>query len=262
MLMNAPKPKLYTRLAQSEAEIEAAQRLRFDVFYRERNRAAPEPRCDRDMDHFDAFSDHLLVFRQANEQGPGGDDALVGTYRLLRQEIAEQHGGFYSAQEFALSPLLARKKDLRFLELGRSCVLVEYRAMPVIGLLWQGIWDYVRQHSIDVMIGCASLEGTDVARHRPVLQFLGTHCKASEDWQVRALPGLGIPMVEDEAAGADLRKALRIMPPLVRGYLGLGCSVAEDAYVDRAFDTVDVFIILPVAQINPRYFAHFGAPAG
>jgi len=84
----------------------------------------------------------------------------VGTYRLLRQEVAERHGGFYSAGEFEIADLLKRHPGKRFLELGRSCVLPAYRSKRAIELLWRGIWTYVREHRIDVMIGCASFVGT------------------------------------------------------------------------------------------------------
>jgi putative hemolysin len=110
-----------------------------------------------DCDPFDAICDHLIVVDCAGK-------ALVGTYRLLRQEVAEAHDGFYSAREFDLEPLIERHRHLSFLELGRSCVLRPYRTKAVIELLWQGIWDYVRRHRLDVMVGCASLEGTDPRR--------------------------------------------------------------------------------------------------
>ena len=87
--------------------------------------------------------------------------AVVGTYRLLRQQLAEDHGGFYTAGEFDIAALIARHRDLHFLELGRSCVLAPYRNKRTVELLWHGIWTYVLQNRLDVMIGCASLDGTD-----------------------------------------------------------------------------------------------------
>ena len=74
---------------------------------------------------------------------------------------AERQRGFYSSGEFALERLVARHRDRAFLELGRSCVLKPYRTKRTVELLWHGIWSYVRQHGIDVMVGCASLEGTE-----------------------------------------------------------------------------------------------------
>ena len=250
---------LYTRLATDDADLQRAQRLRFDVFYRERDRLAAAPANGHDEDSFDNASDHLLVFRPLNRDSRSADDELVGTYRLLRQDRAQAQGGFYSQQEFDLDRLMARKPDLRFLELGRSCVRAEHRGMAAIALLWQGIWDYVRKHGVDVMIGCASLEGADPARHAATLQFLAAHAKAPEDWRVTVHPQHCVEMTA-RGPSPDPRKVLRGLPPLVKGYLGLGCYVGEGAYLDRHFDTVDVLIILPVARINPRYFARFGQP--
>ena len=136
------------------------------AFSYEELKASPDTaalRSRRDADRFDAFCDHLIVVRRSagNEAGKFGvdDGEMVGTYRLLRQSVAEQNGGFYTQSEFDIAPLLAAKPALKFLELGRSCVLKQYRTKPVVELLWQGIWNYVRHHGMDVMLGCASLEG-------------------------------------------------------------------------------------------------------
>ncbi|MET0483882.1 MAG: GNAT family N-acetyltransferase, partial [Aestuariivirgaceae bacterium] len=143
------------RLAETPEDVAAAQRLRYAVFYEEGS-AKPDRHAATsrmDVDPFDAVCDHLLVIDRANE-------VLVGTYRLLRQEVAAVHDGFYTAREFELGPMIERHRHLSFVELGRSCVLRSYRRRPVIELLWQGVWDYVRHFRMDVMIGCASLEGT------------------------------------------------------------------------------------------------------
>src|SRR5690606_34325661 len=114
--------------------------------------------------------------------------SIVGTYRLLRQDQADRCGGFYSASEFNLAPLLNRNPDRRFLELGRSCVLPEYRSKRTLELLWQGIWAYSQQHRIDVMIGCASFAGTLPARHAEPLSLLAHDFTAAGQWQTQALP--------------------------------------------------------------------------
>ena len=111
---------------------------------------------------------------------------VVGTYRLLRQEVAERHDGFYSAGEFDIGGLIARHPGLQFLELGRSCVLPPYRNKRTVELLWHGIWTYVRQHHLDVMIGCASLEGTDPDALALPLSFLHHLRRAPEDWRAGA----------------------------------------------------------------------------
>jgi putative hemolysin len=258
------KGELRLRLAKGEAEVRACQRLRFRVFYDERGAVADSDaaRASLDADRFDPICDHLVVVREGDKAAGDSvclaDGELVGTYRLLRQEVAERNGGFYTQHEFDVAPMIAAHPTFRFLELGRSCVLAPYRTKPVVELLWQGIWNYVRRHRIDVMFGCASLEGTEPAAHQMALGYLAGYKPAPPEWRIAALPGRRVDM---EPTGlADPKAALRVLPPLIKGYLRLGCYVGDGAVIDRQFNTIDVLIVLPVQAINPRYFAHFGQP--
>ena len=260
------KGDLTLRLAQGAHEIRACQELRYRVFYEELSAMADSAAAAGrvDADRFDGFCDHLVVARRTPAATPSSimlkDGELVGTYRLLRQEIACRHGGFYTQGEFDVAPLLAAHGGLRFLELGRSCVLKPYRTKPVVELLWQGIWNYVRHHDLDVMFGCASLEGTDPDALAEALAFLAETGAAPERWLVRALPDRYVEM--RGRASTNPKAALRGLPPLIRGYLRLGCYIGEGAVIDRQFNTTDILILLPVAVINKRYFAHFGPPDG
>lgn len=254
---------LTIRLAKSDSEISKAQALRYAVFHAEKGAIANlEHRIDGDK--YDEACDHLLVTRPRTEISSAelctGEEEVVGTYRLLRQEAALSAHGFYSQNEFDLEPLLARKKQHSFLELGRSCVLALYRGTPVIELLWQGIWDYVRHHKIDVMFGCASFAGIDPDHHADQLSFLAHHVQAPDEWRVRAQNGRYTEMKRKDISQLDCRRTMLSLPPLIKGYLRLGSFVGEGAVIDHAFNTTDVLVVLPVANINPRYFAHFGAP--
>jgi putative hemolysin len=217
-----------------------------------------------DGDSFDAICDHLVVVRRGTAAGDDpivlADGELIGTYRLLRQETAEAHGGFYTQGEFDIAPLITAHPGLRFLELGRSCVLKPYRTKPVVELLWQGIWNYVRAHGMHVMLGCASLEGVNPDEHALSLGFLA-EAAAPPQWNVQAHAANRVDMQRLPREKIDQRQALKLLPPLIKGYLRLGCYIGEGAVIDRQFNTIDVLIILPVSSINPRYFAHFGAPS-
>lgn len=257
---------LTLRQARSPAEIAACQSLRYRVFYEELH-ARPDAEAlatRKDRDRFDDICDHLVVVRQGPSSSGDAirleDGELVGTYRLLRQEVAEKHWGFYTAGEFDIAPLLARHKTLRFLELGRSCVLAPFRTKPVVELLWQGIWNYVRLHEVDVMMGCASLEGTDAEALALPLSFLAETASPPADWQVKALASRYVEMRRIPDERLDRKAALKGLPPLIKGYLRLGCYIAEGAVIDWQFNTIDVMIILPVSAIDSRYFAHFGKP--
>jgi L-ornithine Nalpha-acyltransferase len=247
---------LEVRLARTKQEIKRAQNLRYDVFFKERAMTAglSNRLFQRDADSFDAFCDHLLVIDHETKDAP----KVVGTYRLLRQEQASKAGGFYSAHEYHIQPLLEAFPHLRFLELGRSCVLPAYRTKRTVELLWQGIWAYVRRYHIDVMFGCASFDGTDPEKHALPLSFLHHFVKTEKPWQVEALSDRLMTMDRIEKAHIDPKSALRSLPPLIKGYLRLGASFGKGAVVDKAFNTIDVLVILPVSRIDPRYIGYFG----
>ncbi len=247
---------LETRLARSRAEIRAAQALRFEVFYNEMSAIADAMTLitRRDKDDYDRICDHLLVMDHDGAATP----QVVATYRLLRQEIAESNGGFYTAQEYDLDPLLRKNPDLRFMELGRSCVLPSHRSKRTLELLWQGTCAYVVNHNIDVMIGCASLEGVDPQKLALELSFLHHHARAPKDWRVNAVAGRGVAMNRMAKDSIDARAALRALPPIIKGYLRAGAWIGEEAVVDHQFGTTDVLIVFPVANIHPRYASHFG----
>ena len=248
---------LEVRLARTAQDIRRAQRLRFDVFYREMS-ATPSPRnllARRDIDPFDRVCDHLLVIDHDFRRHSGGRPAprVVGTYRLLRQERAERADGFYSAGEYDFRGLLEAHPGTRVLELGRSCVRREYRTRRTVELLWRGIWRYVRHHRIDLMIGCASLEGADPASHAQQLSFLHHHARAPADWRVSALPQRYVPMNRLAKEQIEPRAALSSLPPLIKAYLRIGAKFGDGAVVDRQFGTTDVFVVLRTQDIDRRY---------
>jgi len=251
---------LEVRLAQTAAEVRQAQKLRYRVFYQE-GPAVPNPArlfARRDVDAYDAVCDHLLVFDHAKREGPSlNRPAVVGTYRLLRQSLAEEFGGFYTAGEFDIDALTGRHAKLQFLELGRSCVLAPYRNKRTVELLWHGVWAYVLQNRADVMMGCASLDGTEPRRLVLPLSFLHHYARAPETWRARALPHRYVEMNRLSREAIDPKAALRVLPPLIKGYLRLGALTGDGAVIDHEFGTIDVLIVLPVAEIKDRYLAHF-----
>ena len=249
---------LEVRLARTADEIAAAQRIRYRVFYEEMGATARAAHAAErlDTDRFDAICDHLLVIDTAL---PGSDlERIVGTYRLLRDEVARANGGFYSADEFELDALVARHPDRRFMELGRSCVLPDYRSKRTIGVLWQGIWAYVNHYGINVMAGCASFQGTSPEAHAEALSFLAHHCRPQPEWDVRAVPSRHVSMDLMPAEAVNARRALNSLPPLIKGYLRLGAKIGDGCVIDHDFRTVDVFVILPVDTISERYVNHYG----
>lgn len=253
---------LETRLARTEREVDAAQALRYRVFVEEMQAQLPPEamRRRRDMDLFDDICDHLLVVDTALEGDP--EDQIVGTYRLLRQDIAMAHGGFYSACEFEIGPLLERHPDKRFMELGRSCVLPHYRTKRTVELLWQGNWAYALKHRMHAMFGCASFPGIHPEQHALALSFLHQSVLAKGDWAVQARSELYREMDLMPQEAVNPKRALMALPPLIKGYLRLGAMVGDGAVVDKAFNTTDVLVVLPIESISGRYINYYGADAG
>ena len=245
---------LGVRIATTEAEIDAAQALRWRVFYEEMGAEPSEPTraSQRDVDAFDAVADHLLVVDHAIGPGPEG---VVGTYRLIQQEAAEQIGRFYSDEEYDLATLVAFPGKL--LELGRSCVAAEYRGRAVMQLMWRGIAAYVFHHQIDIMFGCASLPSTDPDDWSSELTYLYHNHLAPPALRPRALAARYVDMCRMDPEEVDTRRAKATLPPLIKGYLRLGGFVGDGAVIDHAFNTTDIAIVVKSDLITDRYYRHY-----
>jgi L-ornithine Nalpha-acyltransferase len=245
---------LGVRLATTAAEIDAVQALRWHVFYEEMG-AVPDAATAasrRDRDAFDTVADHLLVLD--HERGEGGE-AVVGCYRLIRAPAAARIGRFYSADEYDLTRVLAYEGEV--LELGRSCVHADYRNRAVMQLLWRGIAAYVFLHEIGLMFGCASLPGTNPDAVAPELTYLYRNHLAPEAIRPVALPHRRVAMDRLGDKPLDARAALAALPPLIKGYLRLGGFVGDGAVIDRAFNTVDVAVVVKTDLVTDRYFRHY-----
>ena len=252
---------LEVRMAETDAEVEAAQRLRYRVFYEEMA-AVPtvEMRAKkRDFDKYDPFCDHMLVIdRTLHDED--GQPLVVGTYRMIREAYVDKIGGFYTAGEYDISAMLAAwPRDTRYLELGRSCIAEAYRSRTMtMQLLWRGLMAYVSRFSSDLMFGCASFGGTDPKELALPLSYLHHYHAMKPEMRVRARPELYVEMNLIPKDGLDKKEAIRALPPIIKGYLRAGCLIGEGAVIDHQFGTTDVFIYLPVKDMDPRYMSRFG----
>lgn len=241
------------RLAESAADIQAAQRLRYTVFYDELG-AHPSPETiatGLDVDQFDTICEHLIVEDMSLPAG----ERVVGTYRFMRREHAAVAGGFYTGNEFDISPLL--KQPGAIMELGRSCVAKGYRDKATMQLLWRGIADYVMAHRIEVMFGCGSLSGTDPDKHALALSYLYYNHLPPEELRVKALPERYVEMRRVAPDIIDARRALVALPPLLKGYLRAGAFIGEGAVIDEQFNTIDICVIVKTDLITQRYTRHY-----
>jgi len=247
------------RLAESAAEVDAAQALRYRVFYDEMGAQADAATraALRDMDEFDAVADHLLVLDHDLGDGPA---AVVGTYRLIRRQGAAKLGRFYSEGEYDISMLASYPGEV--MELGRSCVAGPYRTRGTLQLLWRGIAAYVYRHRIDLMFGCASLPGTDLDALAPQLSYLHANHLAPPALRPRALPERYQAMDRIPLGAAETRAALHDLPPLIKGYLRLGGFVGDGAVIDAQFNTTDVCIVVKTDLVTEKYAKHYERTAG
>jgi len=255
-----PARRLEVRLAEDAGEVRAAQALRYRVFCRELG-AQSSPALQRlglEADAFDAHCDHLLVLDHGREAA----EAVVGTYRLMPGARAAAAGGFYSSGEFDLTPMLNQTPDAAGLvEVGRSCVAQGYRTNATVQKLWRGIAQYMADHHVRALFGCASFSTTAAKTLRLPLWYLHQHHLAAPQWRVKPLPGRAVEMSDFDLdagpASSDQQSIYRSLPPLVKGYLRLGAVVGQGAVIDQQFGTTDVFMSLPVEKIPARYFVHF-----
>lgn len=233
------------RLAQTPEDLRAAQRLRYDVFVAELGGGGDlvDHAARLEKDHLDPFFDHLMLIEPEN-------NAVVGVYRLMQQEQAARAGGFYSATEYDLNPLLTSGR--RLLELGRSCLHRDFRGGNAMHYLWSALAGYVQEHRIDLLFGVASFHGTDPDKLAGPLSLLHHRHLAPPALRVRAKPEAFQRMDLIAEGDLDRRAAMLEVPSLIKAYLRLGGCVGEGAFVDHRFNTTDVCLILDTARMNTR----------
>ena len=246
--MRATDDQLTLRLAVDEDDLLAAQRLRYDVFVAELGGDGElvdhSGRFERDR--FDAFYDHLILVDEGRDRR--ALDHVVGVYRLLPGERAADAGEFYSEAEYDLAPLRATGR--RLLELGRSCLHRDYRGGPAMFHLWNALADYVRQRRIEVLFGVASFHGTNMDALAMPLSLLHHRHIAPPDLRVRSRAPQPMALLPEDQI--DRRAAMVGTPALIKAYLRLGGYVGEGAYIDHAFNTVDVCLVMDTERLSEK----------
>ena len=248
--MTQSSPQFRVKLAQTEDELRAAQRLRYDVFVAELGGAGDmvDHKARLERDAFDPFFDHLILYDDALIHD--GAPTVVGVYRLLPQEGAAKIGRYYSEDEYDLTPL--RQSERRLLELGRSCLHADYRGGTAMYVLWQALADYVIERDIEILFGVASFHGTNIADIAAPLSMLYHRHLAPAELRVHAQPHSAQTMNLISEADLDRKAAVLAVPALIKAYLRLGGVVGADAFVDHRFNTTDVCLIMDTAKMNEK----------
>jgi len=238
------------RLAKNFKDIDAAQNLRFRVFYEEL-KAKPTIKnilYEKDFDELDPFCDHLLVI---DHNKSSTRKSIVGTYRLIRRPMTQIHGKFYTEGEFDIKKILKKKGEV--LELGRSCVEQNYRDKPIIKLLWKAISAYMEHYKIKILFGCASFTGINYKKYKEQLSYIYHYHLAPEEILPKALPPNNIKLNYCQKKDLDTYKIFKTLPPLLKGYLRLGAYVGDGAFIDKQFNTIDICIVLKSDSLKKRY---------
>ena len=228
----------------AQAFVRTAQRLRYKVFAEELGARLHSPISGVDQDHFDEHCHHLLVRDNYN-----GD--IVGYTRILDRAAAAQTGGFYSQTEFDIAPLLRLPGALA--EIGRTCIHPAYRNGSTIAVLWSGIADFIAEHQISFLFGCASLpleQPFAYSAAHASAQILQKRFGAPVEWQVRPL--LPLPQAQINETSRPVQ-----LPPLLKAYLRLGAKICGPPCLDPDFQAADFCVVLPTNGLDYRYARHF-----
>ncbi len=239
------------RLARDELDLLGAQRLRYRVFVQELGATGPLVDHARQLerDDFDPLFDHLLLIDKTVP--PETLDHVIGAYRLLPCNKLPPGGRYYSEDEFDLSAL--KSSGRRLLELGRTCVHPDHRGGAAMFLLWNGLSDYVSEREIEVLFGPASFHGTDLVALAEPLAWLYHHHLSPPAIRVQALPPGRAEMDLFPADKMERARAMALMPALIKAYLRLGGTVGEGAYIDRAFNTTDVCLVMDTSRMSAKH---------
>lgn len=238
------------KVAETEEEITAALKLRFDVFNLEMNEGLSSSwETGLDRDQYDEYADHLIVINK-------DDNEVVGTYRVLIKSRVISNGGFYSEGEFDLTNL--KKLPDEILEMGRSCVHKDYRSSGVINYLWTGIAKYLEMTKAKYLFGCGSLHTHNVDEVNEIYTYLKSKYFADEKYRVYPVERCVFHGLKDDVPITDLNMIKKKIPPLLKGYFRAGAQICGEPAYDSEFGTTDFFILLPTDQITKRYQKHFG----
>lgn len=245
------KPTFDVKLADSKNEIKSAQKLRYQVFFSERNKKKifNIDNFRKDSDKYDNYCDHIVVIHKKSKFSR---NKIVGTYRLLKQSVAENKSGFYSSEEYDLTKLLNSNKYFNMLELSRSCISKDFRNKNVLQLMWKEIYKYIENNKVDAMFGTASFLDTNLYNLSNQLIYLNNSHKMPNEIMVNALDKCRAKIDYSRNIKMNL-KLVKSLPTLIKGYLKLNAYIGDGAVVDHKFKTTDIFVFLPVNDINYQY---------
>lgn len=241
------------KLLENEQELIKAQKLRYEVFLKDKKNEALEENIFEneknnylDQDEFDLLADHIGIFDIKN-------NLLIATCRLNHSDFCKK---YYSEQEFTLQPIL--NSNLKKLELGRVCVHLKYQKGIIIFLLWRAIAQYIKISKAELLFGCGSVATEDPEEAYVIYKFLQEQDIAKLIPDVAPTPYYTSEEFEKKRLGSytkltfdETQTALKLLPPLCRSYFEMGCFVPTTPAFDKAFKCIDFLTVLNIKEMIP-----------
>ncbi|MDR1009363.1 MAG: GNAT family N-acetyltransferase [Rickettsiales bacterium] len=254
--------RLEVRLAKTPAEILAAQRLRYHVFFEEDgvtnttragDTAIPTHGEKIDIDEFDAVCDHLIAIDLTTNRP--AEQSIVGTYRLMRKEGRAKIGKWYSETEFNVEKFNTLEGEI--LELGRSCVAKSHRNRLTMQMMWNALAAYMFDYKIELMFGCGTFLGTNPDEYADALSYLYYNHVETGAMKISAKGENARPMNLLPKDEIDEAKAMAQMPTMIKGYIRIGARISDSCWIDWGFNGFDVCIIFETKNLRADYLKHY-----
>lgn len=240
---NSENTVLIYKITEDKEEILQAQQLRYRIFAECMGANLPNSKEGIDQDSFDEVCHHLIVKDTQTNQ-------VVACSRIITNEGAQKAGGFYSSTEFDLTNIII--PDKKYMEIGRTCVDPEYRSGSAMILLFSGLANFLEDHKLDYLMGCASIPlDANFENANAIVAHLEEHHYT--DKSLRVYPKVGLPNVNFDK-DIDAEKQI---PPLLAAYLRIGVKVCGEPFWDKEFNVADAFILLKREEANQRYMKRF-----
>ena len=245
------------RFTRNKEERRQVRQLRYTVFVEEEGASATEEQKQlrEEYDSYDRFAEYLAVFHQGR---------VVGTYRIINRDAAEKMGGFYTESEFDISKI--KKSGANIAEMSRACVDPAYRDNAlVMRLLWVGLGEYIMRNKIGIVFGVASWAGTNPAMSAQAISYLyynhlsPLRLRATVD-TTKLVEGVNPKLTRMNILPevfVDRAEAMRQMTPLVKGYLRINATFGRGVFIDKPFNSYDVFVMLQTKNMDAVYRKHF-----
>jgi putative hemolysin len=243
------------RTAESQQDREAACRLRFRVFNVELGEGLEcSYETGLDQDRFDPVCEHLLVEERQSRR-------VVGTYRMQSGLSAARHEGYYTEQEFVMTPYEPLRAGI--LELGRAAVDREHRTPEVLTLLWRGIAQYATAMGLRYLLGCSSMNSNNPAEGWQMYRQL-ERFRVSPEFMTEPTAAFACPTEQQggdaQPASPDGAPKPAKVPKLLKTYLALGTRIAAPPAWDREFHTIDFLTLLDLEALLPAARERFLGP--